>query len=193
MIGIQARTFTQTGEARTVASDFDALFLAHYDGVYRLAYRLAGTREEAEDLAQEAFLRLHRTPHLWHTAANPTAEHNVRAWLYRVVTNLAYNALRGERRRRQREDRLAGPTAPDTDIDIADAALGAVEQAQAAAQVRRALAALTERQVQLLLLRQAGLSYRELAAALGVAPGSVGTLLARAEAAFVAAYRAADE
>lgn len=193
MIGIQARTFTQTGEARTVASDFDALFLAHYDGVYRLAYRLAGTREEAEDLAQEAFLRLHRTPHLWHTAANPTAEHNVRAWLYRVVTNLAYNALRGERRRRQREDRLAGPTAPDTDIDIADAALGAVEQAQAAAQVRRALAALTERQVQLLLLRQAGLSYRELAEALGVAPGSVGTLLARAEAAFVAAYRAADE
>jgi len=193
MIGVQARSFTQTGEARTVASDFDALFLAHYDGVYRLAYRLAGTREEAEDLAQEAFLRLHRTPHLWHTAANPTAEHNVRAWLYRVVTNLAYNALRGERRRRQREDRLAGPTAPDTDIDIADAALGAVEQAQAAAQVRRALAALTERQVQLLLLRQAGLSYRELAAALGVAPGSVGTLLARAEAAFVAAYRAADE
>ena len=43
------------------------------------------------------------------------------------------------------------------------------------------------------LLRQAGLSYRELAAALDVAPGSVGTLLARAEAAFVAAYRAADE
>jgi len=66
MIGVPARSFTQTGEARTVASDFDALFLAHYDGVYRLAYRLAGTREEAEDLAQEAFLRLHRTPHLRH-------------------------------------------------------------------------------------------------------------------------------
>ncbi len=193
MIGIQARTFTQTGEARTVASDFDALFLAHYDGVYRLAYRLAGTREEAEDLAQEAFLRLHRSPHLWQAAANSTIEHNVRAWLYRVVTNLAYNALRGERRRRQREDRLAGPAAPDTDVDIADAALGAVEQAQAAAQVRRALAALSERQVQLLLLRQAGLSYRELADALGIAPGSVGTLLARAEAAFVTAYRAADK
>ena len=193
MIGVQARTFTQTGEARTVASDFDALFLAHYDGVYRLAYRLAGTREEAEDLAQEAFLRLHRTPHLWQAAANPTIEHNVRAWLYRVVTNLAYNALRGERRRRQREDRLAGPAVPPAEADVADAALSAVEQAQAAAQVSRALAALTERQVQLLLLRQAGLSYREVAAELGVAPGSVGTLLARAEAAFVAAYRAADE
>ncbi len=193
MIGIQARTFTQTGVARTVASDFDALFLTHYDGVYRLAYRLAGTRDEAEDLAQEAFLRLHRTPHLWQAAPNPTIEHNVRAWLYRVVTNLAYNALRGERRRRQRENRLAGPADPYTDVDIAEAALGAVEHAQAATQVRRALAALTERQVQLLLLRQAGLSYRELAAELGVAPGSVGTLLARAEAAFVAAYRAADQ
>ncbi len=193
MIGIQARTFTQTGVARTVASDFDALFLAHYDGVYRLAYRLAGTREEAEDLAQEAFLRLHRTPHLWQAAPNPTIEHNVRAWLYRVVTNLAYNALRGERRRRQREDRLTGPAVPPDKADVADAALSAVEHAQAATQVRRALAALTERQVQLLLLRQAGLSYRELAAELGVAPGSVGTLLARAEAAFVAAYRAADQ
>jgi len=196
MIGIQARTFTQTGEARTVASDFDALFLAHYDGVYRLAYRLAGTREEAEDLAQEAFLRLHRSPHLWHAATDPAAEHNVRAWLYRVVTNLAYNALRGERRRRQREDRVAGPTGPadrHTEVDIGEAALGAIEYAQTAAQVRSALAALTERQVQLLLLRQAGLSYRELADALGVAPGSVGTLLARAEAAFVAAYRAIDE
>ena len=181
---------------RTLGGDlsaFDELVRRNERRVVSLAYRLTGDRDLSHDLAQEAFLRLHRTPHLWHTAANPTAEHNVRAWLYRVVTNLAYNALRGERRRRQREDRLAGPTAPDTDIDIADAALGAVEQAQAAAQVRRALAALTERQVQLLLLRQAGLSYRELAAALGVAPGSVGTLLARAEAAFVAAYRAADE
>jgi RNA polymerase sigma-70 factor, ECF subfamily len=199
MIGTQARTLIQPERMaaispdRTVSTDFDALFLAHYDGVYRLAYRLAGTREEAEDLAQEAFLRLHRTPHLWHTAANPTIEHNVRAWLYRVVTNLAYNALRGERRRQQREDRLAGPLGPVGEADVADAALSAAEQAQAAAQVRRALAALTERQVQLLLLRQSGLSYRELAAELGVAPGSVGTLLARAEAAFVAAYRAANE
>jgi RNA polymerase sigma-70 factor (ECF subfamily) len=58
--------------------------------------------------------------------------------------------------------------------------------------VRKALAALSERQMQLLVLRQAGLSYRELALALGVAPGSIGTLLARAEAAFESAYRALE-
>jgi RNA polymerase sigma-70 factor (ECF subfamily) len=54
--------------------------------------------------------------------------------------------------------------------------------------VRRALRRLPERQTQLLLLRQMGLSYAELADACGVAPGSVGTLLARAASAFRKAY-----
>lgn len=170
-----------------MSTDFDALFLAHYDGVYRLAYRLTGTREQAEDLAQEAFLRLHRTPRLWNGADDDPTQHNVRAWLYRVVTNLAYNALRGERRRREREERLARWTGT-AEPDVPRVALEGLEQGATAERVRRALARLNERQVQLLLLRQAGLSYRELAAALGVAAGSVGTLLARAEAAFAAAY-----
>ncbi|MCX7668548.1 MAG: hypothetical protein N2439_00555, partial [Anaerolineae bacterium] len=59
--------------------------------------------------------------------------------------------------------------------------------------VRRALARLPQKQAQLLLLRYAGLSYRELADAMEMAPGSVGTLLARAEAAFEQAYRAETE
>jgi RNA polymerase sigma-70 factor (ECF subfamily) len=54
--------------------------------------------------------------------------------------------------------------------------------------VRAALARLPERSAKLLLLRHAGLSYAEIAAAVEVAPGSVGTLLARAERAFVAQY-----
>ena len=55
--------------------------------------------------------------------------------------------------------------------------------------VRRVLAHLLERQSRLLLLRHAGLSYAEIAEALDVAPGSVGTLLVRAEKAFLAAYK----
>lgn len=47
-----------------MSSDFDALFLAHVAAVFRLAYRIAGTREEAEDLAQETFLRLHRSSNI---------------------------------------------------------------------------------------------------------------------------------
>ncbi|MFQ5343804.1 MAG: sigma factor-like helix-turn-helix DNA-binding protein, partial [Anaerolineae bacterium] len=56
--------------------------------------------------------------------------------------------------------------------------------------VRQVLAGLPPRQAGLLLLRHAGLTYRELAEVLDVVPGSVGTLLARATAAFEQAYRA---
>jgi len=167
------------------AQDFDALFLAHYAEIYRLLYRIVGAREEAEDLAQEAFLRLHRSPHLW--ASGEQHEHNVRAWLFRVATNLAYNALRHERRSQARQERLADNAAGNGAApDPIEAAL----QMDARTTVRQALAALPARQGQLLVLRYAGLSYRELAVAVAVAPGSVGTLLARAETAFERAYRA---
>jgi RNA polymerase sigma-70 factor (ECF subfamily) len=166
---------------------FDALFLTHYQPIFRFLYRIAGTREEAEDLAQETFLRLHRSPELWKGLQSEPREHNVHAWLYRVATNLAYNALRSQRRRTRREDVVleqilsTGDSEPDP--------VEAVERAAERAAVRRALVALPERQAQLLLMRYAGLSYRELAGALGIAPGSVGTLLARAEAAFEKAYQ----
>jgi len=164
-----------------VSSDFDALFLTHYQAVFRVAYRLAGTREEAEDLAQETFLRLHRSPAVWQGQENAG---RLAAWLYRVVTNLAYNSVRAQSRRRRREDRIMPATFASTDP---------ANVAQERMAVRQALLELPERQVQLLLLRYAGLSYRELAEALDLAPGSVGSLLARAEAAFEKAYRAGEE
>ena len=166
---------------------FDALFLTHYQPIFRLLYRIAGTREEAEDLAQETFLRLHRSPELWKGLQPEPREHNVRAWLYRVATNLAYNMLRSQQRRTRREDVVLGQTlsAGRGDPDPVEAA----ERDDERAAVRRALAALPERQAQLLLMRHAGLSYRELAEALGIAPGSVGTSLARAEAAFEKVYQ----
>lgn len=158
---------------------FDALFLAHYDGVYRLLFRIVGSREEAEDLAQETFLRLYRQQF------PDGCEHNVRAWLYRVATNLAYNALRGRQRRERRQEAAAqyAEAMGNPEPDPAEIAMRSDEREA----VRRVLAGLPPRQAELLLLRHAGLSYRELAAALDVAPGSVGTLLARAEAAFEAA------
>jgi RNA polymerase sigma-70 factor (ECF subfamily) len=163
-------------------ADFESLFLAHYDGVYRLLFRIVGSREEAEDLAQETFLRLSRQ----HFPEG--RDHNVRAWLYRVATNLAYNALRGQLRQERRQEAVARQAAMNDSQppDPAEVVLRDDERET----VRRVLAGLPSRQAQLLLLRYAGLSYRELADAVGVAPGSVGTLLARAEAAFEAAYRA---
>lgn len=160
------------------ASAFDELFRRHYDRVYGILFRLVGTRAEAEDVAQEVFLRLYRQP--------PARATNLSGWLYRVATNAGYNALRTANRRRSRE--LASISGGDASaVAVEDAVLGEEEQRR----VRAALARLPERAVQLLLLRQVGLSYREVAEVVGVAPGSVGTLLSRASAAFRQAY--ADE
>lgn len=170
-------------QEQPVSNDFDALFLAHFQAVYRIAYRIAGTREEAEDLAQEAFIRLHRSPQVWQTAE----EAGLRAWVYRVVTHLAYNSARAQGRRQRREDAVFGTSAGEADpVEVA-------EQVERRLAVRRALLRLPQKQAQLLLMRHAGLSYRELAKALELAPGSVGTLLARAEAAFERAYAAEED
>ncbi len=153
---------------------FEAIFRAYHGRVFATAYRLLGSAQEAEDVAQEAFLRLYLRP------LPAGREHNLLGWLLRVTTNLAYNVLRGSRRRRAREDRAMARPEPEAGQASADLEATAVT----AAAVRDTLAELPERQVQLLLLRQAGLTYAELAQALGVAEGSVGTLLARAERAF---------
>lgn len=163
-------------------ASFETLFHRHYDRVYGLLFRLVGNRGEAEDLAQELFLKLYRQP------LSGDREHNVSAWLYRAATNMGYNALRSRKRRWQR-NLLLVPDHSDAGSDPADR-LAARETAAA---VRAALAQLPERQVQLLLLRQMGLSYAELAGACGVAPGSVGTLLSRAAEAFRRAYLTIDD
>ena len=156
---------------------FEQLFQRHYDRIYGLLFRLVGNRAEAEDLTQEVFVRLYQRP--------PTAtgrEHNLKAWLYEVATNLGYNALRGRRRQWQRDSWLLPEENESNDP------LQQVVQKEAVAQVRLTLGRLPERQVQLLLLRQMGLSYAELAEACHLNPTSVGTLLARAAQAFKEAF-----
>jgi RNA polymerase sigma-70 factor (ECF subfamily) len=152
---------------------FEAAFNEHYARVYGVLFRLMGDRAAAEDLTVETFWRL------WQRTPRPTD--NLAGWLYRVAVRLGYNALRAARRR-ARYELEAGTEALDSNAppDPAEA----VELAERREQVRAALRRLPERDATLLLLRSAGLSYKELAAALGVAPGSVGTLLARASEAF---------
>jgi RNA polymerase sigma-70 factor (ECF subfamily) len=162
------------------AAAFDQLFLRHYQRVFQVAYRLVGEREQAEDLAQEAFLALYRTP--------PPADAGATliAWLCRVALNRGMNALRGERRERERIERMETPAAaPDPQVVLL--------RAEDRALVQAALARLPERQRRILLLRYAGLAYHEIAAAVEVAPGSIGTLLVRAERAFLAEYEQMEQ
>jgi RNA polymerase sigma factor (sigma-70 family) len=102
--------------------------------------------------------------------------------LYRVATNAGYNAVR-ERNRRDRRHLKLAPLA-----ETADDPARQVMVDEERTVVRRALAELKPEQGQLLLLRQMGLSYRELGDACDVPVSSVGQLLARASRAFKFSY-----
>jgi len=164
---------------------FETLFLRHYERVYGVLYRLLGNRADAEDVAQQVFLKLYHSPRRLRIEDD---ESNVTGWLYRAAVNTGYNALRSQKRRRKWHDRLAQLWPTETSpSDPAQIAESQADQAR----TRQILADMKPRDAKLLLLRHSGLSYKELAVALKVAPGSVGSLLTRAERAFAQKYRLA--
>ena len=177
------KTMEQAKNAKEAEGAFEAAFREHWPRLVATLYRLVGESDEAEDLALETFWRLHRDP--------PPLAHpeSLRGWLYRVGTNLGLNALRA-RRRRQSYEAQAGQLdiQENTPGDPADE----VERAQESGRVRLALAQMKPRSAQVLFLRHSGFSYAEIAAALEVAPGSVGVLLARAEKEFEERYKRLD-
>jgi RNA polymerase sigma-70 factor (ECF subfamily) len=157
---------------------FARLYEQHWEAVSRLLVRLTGDADVAGDVAQEVFVQLFRKP--------PQGEAPLRAWLARVAINRGYNALRADRRRRAREESVAREGSTPAVAD--PVSIEETNRADERDAVRRVLLGLPERQRDCLALRTEGLSYAEIAAALGVAVGSVGTLLARAERAFKDAY-----
>jgi RNA polymerase sigma-70 factor (ECF subfamily) len=172
-----SRRQSRTNLAEQDAPEFEALFQQHWERLCSVLYRLVGDWAEAEDLALEAFVQLYRRP--------PAHDQNLGGWLYRVGTNLGLNALRAHKRRQQYEERAGTldilAKAPENPAE-------AVERRLERRQVRAALAAMKPRSAQILILRHSGLSYAEIAVALDLSPGSVGTLLARAEGEFEKKY-----
>src|SRR6266542_4238756 len=156
-------------------------------GLRTACYRLLGDHGEAEDVVQETFLKLDGHPVL------DRPDEEVAAWLRRVCLNASYNRLRGQRRATARLDRAGRLERVDDEVDEGGGPLLDVLRAEEQRAVRRALAALPERQRACLLLRHAGFSYAEVAATLDLAVGSVGVLLARGERAFRDAYLANDD
>lgn len=169
--------------AESTAQDFDTLFSEHWEHVYAVLFKLLGDHAAAEDLALEVFWRLYREP--------PRAADGGRlvGWLYRVATNLGYNALRAAKRRGQYESE-AGSEFLEQSLNI-DPAVEA-ERNFHRQQVHTVFAGMKPRSVNLLVLRHSGFKYAEIAEILGISPGSIGTLLARAEREFerkfIAAY-----
>ncbi len=153
---------------RSDDDSFDTLFTAEYARVVRIANRVLADPHEAEDVAQEVFVDFHRL----HSASAQYAP----AWLHRAAAHSALNRLRGARRRQRREIAQA--------VQESDRTLDPQKQLEVdedRRRVRQALAHLAPKPAAVLVLRASGLSYAEVAQALGVGIGQVGTLLRRAE------------
>ncbi|HEY8740528.1 MAG TPA: sigma-70 family RNA polymerase sigma factor [Candidatus Dormibacteraeota bacterium] len=147
---------------------FEQLFLAEYSRVVAIAYRVLANRHEAEEVAQEVFIDFHRS--------HPADADYAAPWLHRAAWHRALNVLRGNRRRLTREESVAVPQS-DGSADPE----GLVQLADQQRRVREAMRRLPRKSAAVLALRYSGLSYAEVAGALGVSVGQVGTLLRRAE------------
>lgn len=168
------------GGAR-VSTEFEALFLEHWAHVYRLLCRLVGDPAEAEDLALETFVRLYQKD------PQREGEFNPGGWLYRVATNLGLHSIRSWKRR-ERYEMTAGKYALEKTAEDSPAEIMIRNEEHRTA--RLALGKMNERQSQLLIMRYAGSSYKEIAETLNLAPTSIGPLLVRAEREFEKHYRA---
>lgn len=183
MIGSMKNLKTDVVEkasTESISSAFEALFREHWAHVYRVLQRLIGDPAEAEDLALETFVRLYQRYPLQENESNPGG------WLHRVATNLGLHSIRSWKRREHYET-TAGKYALEEAAEDRPAEIMAQEEERRL--VRLALAQMNERQSQLLLMRYSGLSYKEIANTLKLAPTSIGPLLLRAEREFEKRYR----
>jgi RNA polymerase sigma-70 factor (ECF subfamily) len=158
-----------------VTDDLERLYQTTYQAVVRFLYRKVWDADRAEDLAQEVFLRA-----MAHRPDKP------RAWVFAVAANLARDEARSAVRRKKHltllsSDPAGRPSSPPAPDDR-------VEHDERLARVHEALGVLTERDREILLLWDAGLSYPEIATQTGLAVGAVGTTLARARKRLVEAY-----
>lgn len=158
--------------------DWAAVYRSTFADLVRFLHRKVWDADRAHDLAQEAFVRA-----LDHAPDNP------RAFLYTVAGNLARDEARAAVRRKRHlaliKTEAAGRTAPDPSERL--------EEEQRREMVKAALARLSERDRDVLLLWDAGLSYPEIAAETGLAPKAIGTTLARARKRLVEAYGALED
>lgn len=157
---------------------FETLLRQHAPQVIGLATRLLGNRSDAEDLAQEAFLRLHRA------LPKFRGESSIGTWLYRTTTRLAIDHLRKERLKRKLFFFRQHDDDPDPLESVADPRSNPgrdLQTSQAMTCLRQAMHKLSARQRAVFVLRHhEGLPLQEIATLLGLETGTVKAHLHRA-------------
>lgn len=169
----------KTGSGDTGA--FRLLMEKHQVNVMRMIYRYTGRHHEAEDLAQDIFLKIYRA------AGNYTPRAQFKTWLYKVVTNHCLNFHRSQKKHKY--DGTLDPSLSERDIPdrsykgaVPEAAAEIkIRQEELKAAVQNALAKLPDRQrMAVILFRFEGQSYGEIAQTLGCSLSAVESLLFRA-------------
>lgn len=164
-----------------MASDpFETEALSFLDALYRTGLRMTRSEAEAEDLVQETYIRAFRFRHQY------TPGTNLKAWLFRILTNTFINQYRRKAARpettelddveesilyRHMRDVSPGSSSPDPEAEIVDNAISS--------EVKEALEALPEKFRTTLLLDVEGFSYKEIAEMLDIPIGTVMSRLHR--------------
>ncbi len=159
-------------------SAFEQLVIENQNKVYSLALRLVNDREEAADLAQEAFVKA------WQGLSSFQGESSFATWVYRLTTNVCIDHLRKKKRRKgvepsvslnDEESGWAEPADWESDPQLL------LERSERGKALARALARLPDWQRRTLVLRElSGLSYQEIGDALDIDLGTVKSRIARA-------------
>ncbi len=164
--------------ARNDVIVFDEAFTLYNRTVFRAAYAIVGDEGIAEDITQETFIKLY---HNVDTISDPE---RLKPWLIRVAINHAKNIVRGNSRANAREENYVKESG-ESDTQTAEKEYESLETAKS---VRIALEKINEPMKSCLILKQQGLSYREIAESLSLNEKSVGTYIARGKKEFARYY-----
>jgi RNA polymerase sigma factor (sigma-70 family) len=166
--------------AAAVATDtieFEEAFSLHHRTVFRAARSVVQDAGLAEDVTQEVFIKLYK--HL-----DTLDQEMLRPWLIRVALNVAKNTLRTKIRANTRDENYVKDTVENGIISVEDE----FEERAGINEINRALGKIKEPLRSCLMLKQQGLSYREIAQSLELNETSIGTYVARARAEFMRFY-----
>ena len=160
------------------ANAFETLVLEYEKNVYNIALRMTGNSEDAADMTQEAFIKAYNSLQAFR------GDSKFSVWLYRIVSNVCLDFLRSKNRRPTVSLSVEDDDGEDAQLDVADESQSPellLDRKLTRESVRRGLDSLPPDYRQILLLREIqGLSYDEIAQALGLEVGTVKSRIFRA-------------
>lgn len=177
-IFMDAMSENTAAAAQTEIIEFDEAFTLHHRTVFRAARSVVRDSGLAEDVTQEVFLRLHRN------LDSISNLEMLRPWLIRVALNVAKNTLRTKFRANTRDENYV----KENDDVVAYSVESDFEKRETLSEVNRALNKIKEPLRSCLILKQQGLSYREIAESLSLNETSIGQFVARGRKEFVRLY-----